>query len=68
MLDKLNRWVTVKDAAKYLGVSDKTVRRYIKAGKLPAARLSSRLTRISMDDLDEFISRSMRTVEPQSQK
>ena len=47
----------VDDVAEQLGVSSKTVRRWIAAGDLPAHRLGRQL-RISEADLAAFIARS----------
>ncbi len=47
-------YLTVKDVAKRLQVSDQTVWRWIKDGKLPAINISGQY-RISPSDLDEFI-------------
>jgi excisionase family DNA binding protein len=46
--------LTVSEAARLLAVSDKTIRRWITAGRLPAVRLG-RLVRISSKSLNEFI-------------
>ena len=49
----------VDDVAEQLGVSTKTVRRWIAAGDLPVHRLGRQL-RISEPDLVAFIARSRR--------
>lgn len=46
--------VTVAQAAARLGVHDRTVRRYIREGILPAERVGPRLLRIKVADLDRF--------------
>ena len=43
--------LTVKAVAKELGVSTKTIHRYIKQGKIKAIKLSERMTRISHEEL-----------------
>jgi len=45
-----------KDAAKYLGVGLSTVWLYIKQGKLQSIKLSDRVTIISQESLDNFMS------------
>ena len=57
-LDRL-RLYAVDDVAEQLGVSTKTVRRWIAAGELPVHRLGRQL-RISEADLVAFIARSRR--------
>ncbi|AZZ52814.1 helix-turn-helix domain-containing protein [Rathayibacter festucae] len=44
--------LTIAQAADRLGVSDKTVRRWIAAGTLPARRLGAKIIRIRSSDLD----------------
>lgn len=57
-----DRWLTVADVAGTLSVSDKTVRRWIKSGKLAALDLEGRKSgyRIRQSDLDAFIVRRYR--------
>lgn len=46
-------WVSQYEAAEYAGVTDRTIRRYIAEGKLPASRLAGqRLLRIRIADLE----------------
>lgn len=49
------RWVSQTEAAEYLGITDRTLRRMIAAGKLPAYRLGPRLLRIDVADLDALL-------------
>lgn len=42
----------VADAAEYVGVTTKTIRRWISSGHLPASRLGPKLIRIRRADLD----------------
>lgn len=44
-------WITIPEAASRLSVSDKTVRRLIASGDLPAQRFGKRLIRINADKL-----------------
>ena len=46
---------TVEEAAHYLGVSNKTVYKWIGEGKLKASRLGKRMLRIESFDLMNFI-------------
>ena len=47
---------TVAQAAEYLKVCDKTIRRMIKANKLPAFKIGSRAWRIKKADIVVYIS------------
>lgn len=50
------RWVSQAEAAEYLGVTTRTIRRYIAIGLLPASRIrGSRLIRIDRADLDALL-------------
>jgi excisionase family DNA binding protein len=49
------RLVSLPEAADILGLSVKTVRRYIAAGDLDAVRLGRRTIRIKTDSLDRLI-------------
>lgn len=49
--------LTVPHVAELLAVSEKTIRRWIAAGRLPAVRFG-RLVRVSMRSLEEFIQNS----------
>jgi len=49
------KFYTPKQVAKILAVSDFTVWRYIKAGKLKAVKLTARNFRIEEKDLKQFI-------------
>ena len=53
--------LTVSQTAAYLKFSEKTVRRLINDGRLPAAKLANRSWRIRMCDVDEYISASSNT-------
>lgn len=47
--------LTVSEAAKVLRVSDKTVYTLIRAGKIFAVKVSSRLYRVSRDSLKQYL-------------
>lgn len=49
------RLVSLPEAADILGLSVKTVRRYIASGDLDAVRLGSRTIRIKTESLDRLI-------------
>jgi excisionase family DNA binding protein len=49
--DTVPPWVTIADAAYYLGVDARTVRRYIAEGRLTASRIGPRLLRVQRDSL-----------------
>lgn len=48
-------WLPQAEAADYLGVTDRTLRRYVASGQLPAYRLGSRLLRFRQSDLDALL-------------
>lgn len=51
----IRRLVSLTEAADILGLSVKTVRRYIASGDLDAVRLGRRTIRIKTDSLDRLI-------------
>lgn len=53
----VNQKVTRRVAADYLGVSERTIDRYIETGRLPAYRLGVRSIRIRIADLDALEAR-----------
>jgi excisionase family DNA binding protein len=49
-------WITIEQAAEQLGVSRRSIRRYIADGLLPAYRVAGdHLIRIAQDDLDQMM-------------
>ncbi len=48
-------WATLATGAEQYGVSERTLRRYIAAGELPAYRLGPRQIRIKLADLDALM-------------
>lgn len=52
---KKRRWVTQAEAAQYLGITDRTVRRLVASGELKAYRLGPRLLRIDQADVDALL-------------
>ena len=51
----VRRWLTQDEAAEYLNVTTRTIRRMIAAGDLPASRLGKRMLRIDAADLDGLL-------------
>lgn len=49
------RYATVKDAAEYIGSSDKTVRRLAVQGKITLYRHGQRLVRVDLNELDSLL-------------
>lgn len=50
------RWLSQTEVAEYLGITTRTVRRYIAIGLLPASRIrGSRLIRIDRADVDALV-------------
>lgn len=47
--------LSVREAAQRVGVSEKTIRRYIDAGRLRAFRFGSKLIRVDIADLDAML-------------
>jgi putative molybdopterin biosynthesis protein len=50
-------WLSTQDAAKRLGVTSRTLYRFIDQGELPAYRLG-RVIRLKLDEVDRFIESS----------
>lgn len=50
-----SEWVSLQQAAFRVGVSVDTLRRRIRAGKLPAYRFGERLIKIRVEDLDNLV-------------
>lgn len=55
MTDQDKERISLQVAAKILGVSTKTVRRYIADGSLPAERLQERLLRVRRGDVEALL-------------
>jgi excisionase family DNA binding protein len=50
-------FIGIPEAATYLGVAEKTIRRFIRDDKLPAYRLGNRVIKIKIEDLETVLSR-----------
>lgn len=48
-------YLSLQDVAEELGISDRTVRRWISTGRLKAIQPSPRVIRIEASELDRFI-------------
>jgi excisionase family DNA binding protein len=48
-------WVSLADAAEHVGVTTRTLRRWIAAGTLPAYRVGPRLVRVDLGDVEELM-------------
>lgn len=49
------RWMTQAEAADYLGVTERTIRRYIAEGQLRGYRLGRRALRLDQADVDALL-------------
>jgi len=56
----MNKLLTIKQVAKYLKVSERTVLRYIESGRLQASRIGQ--WRIKEDDLNKFLKDNLNKV------
>lgn len=53
--------ITVKEASKILGVTERTVYTYISSGKFPVIRINRKQIRIDKDDLTDFLMKHKET-------
>lgn len=51
----IRRLESIEHAAQYLGVSAKTIRRYIAAGRVTGYRTGPRLIRVDLNELDAML-------------
>lgn len=49
------KFVSINEAGEILGLTPKTIRSFIAAGRIPASRLGTKVVRIHVDDLEAFI-------------
>ncbi len=47
--------VSIPHAARYVGVADKTIRRWIAAGRITGYRAGPKLIRVDLDELDAML-------------
>lgn len=64
--DREKTWLSIQQAADYLGVNPRTVRRYMRLGRLEVSRISNKVVRIRLADLDRFMEGNLAT--PKQQK
>jgi len=57
MSKNIDKLLTIKEVAEILRVSERSVNRYIEAGKLKASKIGQ--WRIKQSDLDEFLEKSL---------
>ncbi|MDI3281577.1 MAG: helix-turn-helix domain-containing protein [Bacillota bacterium] len=48
-------WITVQEAAEYLGVARSTIYRWAKEGRLPIYKLAEGVARVKVQDLRKFL-------------
>ena len=53
-LSKSRRLVSLTFGAEYLGISERTLRRFIASGHLKGFRVGDKLVRIDFDELESF--------------
>lgn len=53
--DRENTWLSIQEAADTLGVNPRTIRRYMRSGRLTPSRLSNKVVRIRLADLDRLL-------------
>ena len=46
------RWVSLNEAADYIGVHFRTLRRMIREGQIPAHRVGNRIIRLNLNEVD----------------
>lgn len=49
------RWLSQAEAAEYLGVTDRTIRNYIRRGDLRGYRMGTKSVRVDLNELDELL-------------
>ncbi|MGD0167122.1 MAG: response regulator [Gaiellaceae bacterium] len=65
-LSEPSEWLTLGQAAKYLGVAQSTIRKWCDAGRVPAFTTPGGHRRFRRSDLDDFIERSRPNVRTRS--
>jgi len=56
-MSKIDKLLTIREVAKILRVSERSVNRYIEAGRLKASKIGQ--WRIKQSDLDEFLEKNL---------
>ena len=55
LIQRTSRWMTVNEAASYLKLSTRSIRRYLNMGTIPQHRLTTGTIRIERKDLDSMV-------------
>ena len=63
-VDRENTWLSIQETAEHLGVNPRTVRRYIKVKGLAVSRISNKVVRIRLADIDRFIEGGLPPADP----
>ena len=63
----MNEYMNTVEAAEYLGVSDRTVRKLCADRKIKHQRINGRTIRLKKEWLDEYLSSAIETIEPENQ-
>jgi excisionase family DNA binding protein len=58
------RLAPLPDAAKYIGVTERTLRRWIAAGTLTGYRLGAKTLRVDLNEVDDKLCRPIPTARP----
>lgn len=53
---EIRRWASLAEAADYIHISQKTLRRMIAAGSITGYRLNARLVRLDLNEIDAALS------------
>lgn len=53
----MTQWLTATTVCEHLDITDKTLRRYVAEGKIPAYRMGGRLLRFKAEDVDALMTR-----------
>lgn len=65
MTDSNDRWLSVEEIARHLGVSKESIYRWLERGKIPAHRVG-RQWRFSAKEVDEWVRRGESAEDDQS--
>jgi len=57
MSENIDKLLTIREVAKFLRVSERSVNRYIESGRLRASRIGQ--WRIKQSDLDKFLKKNL---------
>jgi len=54
-----NRYVTIKEACQFLGISRSTIYRLMSEGQIPYAKIGGHATRYNLQDLETYARKNM---------